>query len=61
MNCCCRWGCAIKGEWPEFECYDCERHKNAFEMADRRCKRHKREQMESTAKWLATGFEHLGA
>jgi hypothetical protein len=42
VNCCCSWGCAIKGEWPEFECYDCERHKNAFEMADRYCKKHKR-------------------
>ena len=41
-GCCCAWGCAIKGEWPEFECYDCPVHKNAFGMADRRCKRHAR-------------------
>lgn len=40
-NCCCRWGAAVAGEWPEFECIDCPIHKNAFMVADYVCKRHR--------------------
>lgn len=44
-DCCCKLGMSIKGEWPEFECFKCPVHKNAFEMAqpNELCRRHKRE------------------
>jgi hypothetical protein len=38
--CCCYYGAAVSGEWPEFECIDCPVHQNAFGMADRKCRRH---------------------
>lgn len=40
MNCCCNYGAAIAGEWPEFECKDCKLHKNSLNIADSRCKTH---------------------
>jgi hypothetical protein len=41
-RCCCNFGAAVKGEWPEFQCYYCERHTDPI-MADPMdaCKRHK--------------------
>lgn len=41
--CCCNYGAAIKGEWPEFECHRCVLHGGEFGTPDEMCKRHKRE------------------
>ena len=43
-NCCCNYGAAVSGEWPEFQCRDCELHGTDFMHPDdqSRCKRHKR-------------------
>lgn len=38
-NCCCNWGNAVSGEWPEFGCADCPIHQGGLGEAER-CKRH---------------------
>lgn len=38
-NCCCNWGAAIKGEYPEFGCRDCQIHRGDLGEPER-CKRH---------------------
>jgi hypothetical protein len=43
MSCCCNWGFAISGEWPEFECRDCPLHLRGLGPVDHRCRRHRRE------------------
>lgn len=41
VNCCCRWGAARGGEWPEFGCYRCPIHQGGLgEQPDELCKRH---------------------
>lgn len=43
-SCCCNWGAAVKGEYPEFGCYACPVHKAGLgEQPHELCKRHKRE------------------
>lgn len=42
--CCCNYGAAVRGEWPEFECARCPRHVGGFAQPDEMCKRHKREE-----------------
>ena len=39
-QCCCSWGAAIKGEWPEFECGACPVHKQGLGPVKERCRRH---------------------
>ena len=41
-NCCCHWGAAVKGEYPEFDCRLCEVHQNGLGSSDHLCKRHLR-------------------
>lgn len=41
--CCCSFGSAVSGEWPEFECFKCPKHHGGFAQADEMCKRHKKE------------------
>ncbi len=41
--CCCNWGCAVKDEWPEFECAKCPIHRQAFGFVADMCKRHRQE------------------
>lgn len=51
INCCCSYGAAVAGEWPEFECFYCERHQNAFQMASPEgncCKAHRRKHLVMT-------------
>lgn len=45
MNCCCQWGAAVKGEWPEFERPCCPIHGLQFMSTpdDPMCKRHQKE------------------
>jgi hypothetical protein len=38
--CCCHYGAAVAGEWPEFECADCPVHQEAFGLVENRCRRH---------------------
>ena len=38
--CCCRYGAAVSGEWPEFECGGCPRHGGGLFDTDGFCKRH---------------------
>lgn len=40
VNCCCRWGAAVSGEWPEFECAKCPVHQGEFALSHELCKRH---------------------
>ena len=40
-QCCCRWGAAVRGEWPEFECSYCPKHGESNAIPS--CKRHLRE------------------
>lgn len=42
-TCCCHMGAAVKGEWPEFECFKCPAHKSWLAQPHELCKRHKRE------------------
>lgn len=42
MTCCCNWGAAVRGEWPEFECGDCPVHGGAFGV-DHLCRGHRAE------------------
>lgn len=37
--CCCYYGAAVAGEWPEFECTDCPVHQGGLEP-EFRCRRH---------------------
>lgn len=39
--CCCNYGSAVSGEWPEFECFRCERHAGSFAQPDEMCRRHR--------------------
>lgn len=39
MNCCCAWGAAVAGEWPEFDRICCPIHRGRYKM----CKRHAKE------------------
>jgi hypothetical protein len=41
-KCCCRWGSARSGEWPEFQCRGCQVHIEDL-MVSRSCARHKAE------------------
>lgn len=41
-QCCCQYGAAVKGEHPEFECYECPRHGRTLALPDELCKRHKK-------------------
>lgn len=42
--CCCRYGAAVAGEWPEFGCHECPTHgHDAMTQPDELCKRHKKE------------------
>jgi hypothetical protein len=43
MNCCCSYGAAVSGEWPEFGCFACPIHKAGLAQVDELCKRHTRE------------------
>lgn len=41
-ECCCRFGAAVSGEYPEFGCPDCEVHRGLLhEPPDQRCRRHR--------------------
>lgn len=43
-NCCCHYGIAVAGEYPEFGCAKCERHQAGLgEQPHELCKRHARE------------------
>lgn len=43
MNCCCNYGAAVSGEWPEFGCYYCPRHQHSYgEQPHELCKRHRK-------------------
>lgn len=43
-TCCCTFGAAIRGEWPEFQCYYCQRHTNPIMAGpDDTCRRHKQQ------------------
>lgn len=42
-KCCCAYGAAVKGEWPEFECWHCPSHGGEFGPPTEMCKRHARE------------------
>lgn len=39
--CCCSYGAAVSGEWPEFECFRCARHGGEFAAPDEMCRRHR--------------------
>lgn len=41
QHCCCTYGAAVSGEWPEFQCYHCARHTDPI-MANpsNTCRRH---------------------
>jgi len=42
-NCCCNYGAAVAGEWPEFGCYLCEVHRHGMgEQPNEMCKRHRK-------------------
>ena len=42
-HCCCRYGAAVSGEYPEFGCPECPKHQGALgETAEDRCGRHVR-------------------
>lgn len=43
--CCCRWGAAVSGEWPEFECFECPIHGGELSIESELCKRHKYESL----------------
>lgn len=40
-QCCCSYGIAVSGEWPEFECFRCKRHGGEFAAPDEMCRRHR--------------------
>lgn len=40
--CCCNYGSAVSGEWPEFECFRCPEHGGTIGRPTERCKRHTR-------------------
>lgn len=42
-SCCCNYGLAIAGEWPENECSKCPRHGGSGFGSDFTCKRHRAE------------------
>lgn len=39
-DCCCDYGAAVSGEWPEFECDACPIHDQGLGQSGRLCKRH---------------------
>jgi hypothetical protein len=41
LPCCCLWGCAVAGEYPEFPCSLCPQHDNDLNDRYRTCRRHK--------------------
>lgn len=41
--CCCNYGAAVSGEWPEFECHKCPKHGGAMSKPDELCRRHAKE------------------
>lgn len=41
-QCCCAWGSAVSGEWPEFECDSCPVHMQGLGASGRTCQRHRR-------------------
>ena len=43
MNCCCRFGAAVSGEYPEWPCPACPIHLPDSAHEDDRCKRHRKE------------------
>lgn len=43
VSCCCNYGGAVRGEWPEFECFCCQRHGGELATPTQMCKRHKKE------------------
>lgn len=47
MNCCCNYGCAVAGEWPEFGCFACPIHRGELASLEELCKRHKKQRLES--------------
>lgn len=42
-QCCCNYGSAVAGEWPEFECYRCPKHEGGLAAPNEMCKRHAKE------------------
>lgn len=44
-QCCCRYGAAVAGEYPEFPCWRCARHggSDGLGMPHEMCKRHRKE------------------
>ena len=41
-NCCCRWGAAVSGEYPEFGCAKCDIHQGGLgETETELCRRHR--------------------
>lgn len=44
-KCCCNWGAAVSGEWPEFECFKCPKHGGTLSIDTPKdmCKRHRKE------------------
>lgn len=58
VQCCCRWGDAVSGEWPEWECWDCPLHGNGMDTEPQhRCRRHTREVKDSKHASLVTGYD----
>jgi hypothetical protein len=44
VPCCCAWGAAVAGEYPEFGCYRCPVHQAGVgELPNELCRRHARE------------------
>lgn len=48
INCCCQYGAAVSGEFPEMPCYMCPQHGGELSMPDEACKRHTRESEQRT-------------
>lgn len=56
MDCCCVWGAAVRGEFPEFPCSGCPLHKDSVMVTpedELYCRRHAAE----LPNW--TGFEPM--
>lgn len=52
-NCCCRFGAAVGGEWPEFRCPDCVYHTEDL-LTHNRCRKHQRARNERHADLIRT-------
>lgn len=49
FNCCCVYGAAVSGEWPEFQRDCCEIHIEDYMKSGDLCKRHAQERVDDHA------------